>query len=54
MDHHTLPDYISRVVPPSELGVGFTLEQLWSEGTFDSPQQLWRATSTYNLKVSPK
>ncbi|XP_038060993.1 extracellular matrix protein FRAS1-like [Patiria miniata] len=50
MDHHTLPDYVSRVVPPTELGVGFTLEQLWSEGTFDSPQQLWRATSTYNLK----
>ncbi|XP_033644314.1 extracellular matrix protein FRAS1-like [Asterias rubens] len=50
MDHHTLPEYKSRIVPPSVLGVDFTLEQLWSEGTFDSPQQLWRATSTYNLK----
>ena len=51
MDHHTLPEYKSRIIPPSVLGVGFTLEQLWSEGTFDSPQQLWRATSAYNLKV---
>ena len=50
MNHHTLPDYESRVLPPSVLGVDFDLELLWSENTFDSPQQLWRATSSYNLK----
>eukprot|EP00057_Strongylocentrotus_purpuratus_P020370 XP_011674844.1 PREDICTED: extracellular matrix protein FRAS1 [Strongylocentrotus purpuratus] len=50
VNHHTLENYKSRVVPPLELGVAFDLELLWSEGTFDSPQQLWRATSSYNRK----
>ncbi|XP_071508475.1 extracellular matrix organizing protein FRAS1-like [Diadema antillarum] len=50
INHHTLDNYKSRVVPPLELGVAFELELLWSEGTFDSPQQLWRATSAYNRK----
>lgn len=51
LSHHTLPEFESRVVPPPELGVGFDLELLWNEGSYDSPQQLWRATSDYNLKV---
>ncbi|XP_077999737.1 extracellular matrix organizing protein FRAS1-like [Glandiceps talaboti] len=49
-DHHTLPGVESRIIPPARLGVGFELELLWSEATFDGPHQLWRAISHYNLK----
>ncbi|XP_050394788.2 extracellular matrix organizing protein FRAS1 [Patella vulgata] len=48
--HQTLKGFESYVAPPDDLGVSFDLELLWSQATFDSPYQLWRATSNYNLK----
>ncbi|XP_059502142.1 extracellular matrix protein FRAS1 isoform X3 [Stegostoma tigrinum] len=49
MDHHTLPGQKSQIVAPDHLGgIEFDLQLLWSAQTFDSPYQLWRATSSYN------
>ncbi|XP_033117888.1 extracellular matrix protein FRAS1-like [Anneissia japonica] len=50
LSHHTLPEYKSRVLSPLAVAVTFEVELLWSENTFDGPAQLWRATSTFNLK----
>ncbi|KAM6401739.1 extracellular matrix organizing protein FRAS1 isoform 2-T2 [Pluvialis apricaria] len=51
MEHHSLPDVESFLLPPEHLGgIGFELQLLWSAQTFDSPHQLWRATSSYNRK----
>ncbi|XP_078258376.1 extracellular matrix organizing protein FRAS1 isoform X5 [Rhinoraja longicauda] len=51
MDHHTLPGQKSQIVAPDHLGgIEFDLQLLWSTQTFDSPYQLWRATSSYNRK----
>ncbi|XP_071953706.1 extracellular matrix organizing protein FRAS1-like [Antedon mediterranea] len=50
MNHHTLPEYKSRVLSPLAVGMKFELELLWSENTFDAPEQLWSATSSFNLK----
>ncbi|NWY04165.1 FRAS1 protein, partial [Nothoprocta ornata] len=51
MEHHSLPDVKSFLKPPEHLGgIEFDLQLLWSAQTFDSPYQLWRATSSYNRK----
>ncbi|XP_012660764.1 extracellular matrix protein FRAS1 [Otolemur garnettii] len=51
MEHHTLPDARSFISTPDHLGgIEFDLQLLWSAQTFDSPYQLWRATSSYNRK----
>ncbi|XP_038615096.1 LOW QUALITY PROTEIN: extracellular matrix protein FRAS1 [Tachyglossus aculeatus] len=51
MEHHTLPDVKSFLMAPDHLGgMEFALQLLWSAQTFDSPSQLWRATSSYNRK----
>ncbi|XP_069341542.1 extracellular matrix organizing protein FRAS1 [Eulemur rufifrons] len=51
MEHHTLPDARSSILTPDHLGgIEFDLQLLWSAQTFDSPYQLWRATSSYNRK----
>ncbi|XP_032772670.1 extracellular matrix protein FRAS1 [Rattus rattus] len=51
MEHHTLPDVKSFILTPDHLGgIQFDLQLLWSAQTFDSPHQLWRATSSYNRK----
>ncbi|XP_025062352.1 extracellular matrix protein FRAS1 isoform X12 [Alligator sinensis] len=51
MEHHTLPDMKSFIMTPDHLGgIEFDLQLLWSAQTFDSPYQLWRATSSYNRK----
>uniref|UniRef100_A0A8C0T909 Extracellular matrix organizing protein FRAS1 n=1 Tax=Canis lupus familiaris TaxID=9615 RepID=A0A8C0T909_CANLF len=51
MEHHTLPDVKSFILTPDHLGgIEFDLQLLWSAQTFDSPYQLWRATSSYNRK----
>ncbi|XP_070250414.1 extracellular matrix organizing protein FRAS1 [Myotis yumanensis] len=51
MEHHTLPDVKSFIMTPDHLGgMEFGLQLLWSAQTFDSPYQLWRATSSYNRK----
>ncbi|XP_062899606.1 extracellular matrix protein FRAS1 isoform X1 [Mobula hypostoma] len=50
-DHHTLPGQKSQIVAPDHLGgIEFDLQLIWSTQTFDSPYQLWRATSSYNRK----
>uniref|UniRef100_A0A3P9GZH8 Fraser extracellular matrix complex subunit 1 n=1 Tax=Oryzias latipes TaxID=8090 RepID=A0A3P9GZH8_ORYLA len=50
-EHHTLPGHTSRLTAPDHLGgVEFHLKLLWSAQTFDSPYQLWRATSSYSRK----
>ncbi|KAM9330542.1 extracellular matrix organizing protein FRAS1 [Gastrophryne carolinensis] len=51
MEHHTLPDIKSRIMAPDHLGgIEFDLQPVWSAQTFDSPYQLWRATSSYSRK----
>ncbi|CAK8671603.1 unnamed protein product [Clavelina lepadiformis] len=49
-EHRTLPGKESQIVPPEGMNIGFKLTNMWSEETFDSPYQLWRATSTYSRK----
>lgn len=51
MEHHTVPGQHSIIVAPDHLGgIEFDLQLLWSAQSFDSPYQLWRATSSYNRK----
>ncbi|KAM4706664.1 extracellular matrix organizing protein FRAS1 [Discoglossus pictus] len=51
MEHHTLPDMKSHIMAPDHLGgIEFDLQPLWRAQTFDSPYQLWRATSSYSRK----
>ncbi|XP_029366253.1 extracellular matrix organizing protein FRAS1 isoform X2 [Echeneis naucrates] len=51
LDHHTLPGHKSRLMAPDHLGgIEFDMQLLWSAQTFDSPYQLWRATSSYSRK----
>lgn len=53
LEHHTLPGYKSRLMPPDHLGgIEFDIQLLWSAQSFDSPYQLWRATSSYSRLVS--
>ncbi|XP_037832589.1 extracellular matrix protein FRAS1 isoform X2 [Kryptolebias marmoratus] len=51
LEHHTLPGHKSRLMAPDHLGgVEFDMQLLWSAQSFDSPYQLWRATSSYSRK----
>ncbi|XP_023676521.2 extracellular matrix organizing protein FRAS1 isoform X1 [Paramormyrops kingsleyae] len=51
LEHHTLPGHKSQLMAPDPLGgMHFDLQLLWSAQTFDSPYQLWRATSSYSRK----
>ncbi|KAM9392081.1 extracellular matrix organizing protein FRAS1 [Pholidichthys leucotaenia] len=51
LQHHTLPGHKSHLMAPDHLGgMEFDMQLLWSAQTFDSPYQLWRATSSYNRK----
>uniref|UniRef100_UPI001ED83835 extracellular matrix protein FRAS1 n=1 Tax=Scatophagus argus TaxID=75038 RepID=UPI001ED83835 len=51
LEHHTLPGHKSHLMPPDHLGgIEFDIQLLWSAQTFDSPYQLWRATSSYSRK----
>ncbi|XP_066304374.1 extracellular matrix organizing protein FRAS1-like [Branchiostoma lanceolatum] len=50
VSHPTLPGFESRVIAPLAVNTEFELELLWSQQTFDSPRQIWRARSAYNLK----
>lgn len=48
-EHHTLPGHKSHLMAPDHLGgIEFDLQLVWSAQTFDSPYQLWRATSSYS------
>uniref|UniRef100_A0A8B9K9Q3 Fraser extracellular matrix complex subunit 1 n=1 Tax=Astyanax mexicanus TaxID=7994 RepID=A0A8B9K9Q3_ASTMX len=50
-NHHTLPGHKSHLMAPDHLGgIDFDLQLVWSAQTFDSPYQLWRATSSYSRK----
>ncbi|KAM3867993.1 extracellular matrix organizing protein FRAS1 [Diretmus argenteus] len=50
-EHHTLPGHKTHLMAPDHLGgIEFDLQLLWSAQTFDSPYQLWRATSSYSRK----
>ncbi|KAF0034366.1 hypothetical protein F2P81_014432 [Scophthalmus maximus] len=50
-EHHTLPGHKSHLMAPDHLGgIEFDMQLLWSAQTFDSPYQLWRATSSYSRK----
>ncbi|XP_038563188.1 extracellular matrix protein FRAS1-like [Micropterus salmoides] len=49
LEHHTLPGHKSHLMAPDHLGgIEFDIQLLWSAQTFDSPYQLWRATSSYS------
>lgn len=49
LEHHSLPHARSAFLTPEHLGgIQFALRLLWSAQTFDSPSQLWRATSSYS------
>ena len=52
MSHKLLPGVKSELVPPSGVLTNFTLELIWSEATWDRPEQQWRATSDYSVMVS--
>ena len=45
------PSVKSRIISPQDLPLTFDLTQVWGQQTFDSPTQVWRATSHYTLKV---
>uniref|UniRef100_A0A8C1KDS0 Fraser extracellular matrix complex subunit 1 n=1 Tax=Cyprinus carpio TaxID=7962 RepID=A0A8C1KDS0_CYPCA len=50
-EHHTLPGQKSHLMAPDHLGgIEFDLQLMWSAQSFDSPYQLWRATSSYSRK----
>ncbi|KAL4617481.1 extracellular matrix protein FRAS1-like [Arapaima gigas] len=50
-EHHTLPGQRSHLNPPDQLGkISFDLQLLWSTQSYDSPYQMWRATSSYSRK----
>ncbi|XP_061586644.1 extracellular matrix protein FRAS1 isoform X2 [Cololabis saira] len=50
-EHHTLPGHKSHLMAPDHLGgMEFDMQLLWSAQSFDSPYQLWRATSSYSRK----
>ncbi|XP_076856944.1 extracellular matrix organizing protein FRAS1 isoform X2 [Brachyhypopomus gauderio] len=50
-EHHTLPGHKSHLMAPDHLGgIDFDMQLVWSAQTFDSPYQLWRATSSYSRK----
>lgn len=52
LEHHTLPGHKSHLMAPDHLGgIEFDIQLLWSAQTFDSPYQLWRATSSYSRSV---
>ncbi|KPP66085.1 hypothetical protein Z043_115451, partial [Scleropages formosus] len=51
VEHHTLPGQRSHLNPPDQLGgISFDLQLLWSTQSYDSPYQMWRATSSYSRK----
>lgn len=52
-EHHTLPGQKSHLMAPDHLGgIEFDLQLVWSAQSFDSPYQLWRATSSYSRYIS--
>ncbi|XP_069679453.1 extracellular matrix organizing protein FRAS1-like isoform X2 [Periplaneta americana] len=50
ISHHSLPGVMSEVVPPSDVNTNFTLHLVWSQTTWDGPEQTWRAISIYSLQ----
>lgn len=53
LEHHTLPGHKSHLMPPDHLGgIEFDIQLLWRAQSFDSPYQLWRATSSYSRSVN--
>uniref|UniRef100_A0A673XCS3 Fraser extracellular matrix complex subunit 1 n=1 Tax=Salmo trutta TaxID=8032 RepID=A0A673XCS3_SALTR len=50
-EHHTLPGHKSHLMAPDHLGgIEFDMQLIWSAQSFDSPYQLWKATSSYSRK----
>ncbi|CAB1322442.1 unnamed protein product [Coregonus sp. 'balchen'] len=48
-EHHTLPGHKSHLMAPDHLGgIEFDMQLIWSAQSFDSPYQLWKATSSYS------
>eukprot|EP00118_Oscarella_pearsei_P010703 m.67205 g.67205 ORF g.67205 m.67205 type:complete len:3953 (+) comp35439_c0_seq1:534-12392(+) len=45
ISHPAMADERSRVEPPSDVAVSFDLVEMFSESSFDSPAQMWRASS---------
>jgi len=50
MTHPSLPHQHSQFLPENS-DMTFDLDLVWGQNTFDGPQQLWRATSKYSVKV---
>ncbi|XP_069157214.1 extracellular matrix organizing protein FRAS1 [Procambarus clarkii] len=50
LHHPHLDEFNSQLKAPMELDILFSLELLWTASTWDGPEQVWRATSDYNLK----
>lgn len=51
LQHHTLPNAHSRIIPPTGMTISLDLTLVWGQQTFDSPRQFWRATSDFSIKV---
>ncbi|XP_064121126.1 extracellular matrix organizing protein FRAS1-like isoform X1 [Macrobrachium nipponense] len=48
--HSGLEGQHSSLRAPEDMDIKFNLELLWTASTWDGPEQVWRATSEYNLK----
>jgi hypothetical protein len=46
-----LPNYESYIIGPPDQNTDFNLELIWSQYTFDYPEQTWKATSVSYLNV---
>ena len=45
------PNYESYIIGPPDQNSDFNLELIWSQYTFDYPEQTWKATSVSYLDV---
>jgi hypothetical protein len=43
--HHTLPNIESFIVGPDNERVNFSLDLIWSQYTYEFPEQTWKAIS---------
>ncbi|KAK7080023.1 Extracellular matrix protein fras1 [Halocaridina rubra] len=50
LHHSKLEGMHSLLKSPEDLDLNFSLDLLWTAATWDGPEQVWRATSEYNLK----
>lgn len=51
MNHYTAqPDQSTKLLSPKSVASRFELELLWTQPTFSTPIQIWKATSAYSVQ----